>query len=370
VQVADVHQKKPVVFAKFLGKDILDEQGRLLFSLLNAFATSGYSTLLFDSLPAERMGKYGLMAKRLPGVAETTTIPERSGEMYYLFDHEDREAGKRNWSKKIRVRFDIFSRFWLRRPILMPFPVHPVHTGPDFRERLLRYRSNPRNLRVFFSGETAGYTANRITYPRAKLPRLEIVDTIRQLMADRTVFVQEKEMLDRMLTAGFVDRCVILDTSRLRVPDPDWLDVLGRAEFFLAPPGIVMPMCHNAVEALAVGTIPIINYAEWFDPRLEHMRNCVVFDDQQDLIAKINSVFAMDPAAIAAMRRGAIHYYDTYLSSESFTAEIEDRHERKIDVLMILEEYVRKNARRLSGRSVLMRGSAKTSARSRVDGRP
>jgi len=368
--VPDADPRKPIVFAKFVGRDILDEQGRLLFALLNAFATSGHSTMLFDSLPADRMGRYAVMAKQLPGVVETTTVPDQSREMYYLFDHEDRTIGRRDWLKKIRVGFDIFSRFWLRRPILMQFPVHPVHAAPDLRRRLLPLRSRPRSMRAFFSGEMLGYTVNRITYPKAKLTRLEIVEVARELSGDRTVFVQQQSEFDRMLAGGFVDKCVILDTSRFRVPDHAWLDVLSRAEFFLAPPGIVMPMCHNSVEALSVGTIPIINYPEWFEPRLEHLRNCIAFDDRRDLTAKLASIFAMGPAAIATMRQEAIRCYDAHLSSESFTAKIEARPERSIEVLMILEEYVRKNAGRLGAGSVLLRGTAGTGDRASRASRP
>src|SRR5271170_8082417 len=65
----DTPTRKAVVFAMFLDTDILDEQGRLVFSLLNAFAISGYPILLFDCLPAERLGRYGLMAKSLPGLS-------------------------------------------------------------------------------------------------------------------------------------------------------------------------------------------------------------------------------------------------------------------------------------------------------------
>ena len=349
---------KPIVFAKFLDPDILDEQGRLLFSLLNAFATSGYPILLFDNLPSERLGRYALDARSLPRLTRTTTVPDQVDNMLYLFDREDRKIGRREWQKKIRVRFDIFSSFWFRRPVLLPFPVHPVHAAPGLGERLATFRSNPRRMRVFFSGETSGYTDNRISYPKAKLARLEIINTVREGMGERVVFVQQQAVLERLLSAGYADKCVILDTSKLRVRDQDWLSVLSHADFFLAPPGIVMPMCHNSVEALAVGAIPVINYPEWFDPSLEHGRNCVVFDDKDDLIAKLEWVLAMDAATIAQMSARAIAYYDTHLSNRSFTAKIEARRERKIDVLIIMEEYVRKNARRLNGRSVLIRGFA------------
>jgi hypothetical protein len=348
--------RKPSLFAKFVGDDIFGEQGRLLFSLLNAFVASGYSVELFDSLPAERVGKYALMAKSLPGVEVASEVPHGSANMFYLFDHEDRDVGGRAWLKKIRVRFDIFSSLWLRHPLLLPFPVHPVHAAPDLRERLSRLRRNSRNLRAFFSGETLGYTSSRITYPRRKLSRLEVLGAVREGMGEHVIFVQHADALDRLLSGAFVDKCVILDTSKFRVPDRDWLDVLSRCDFFLSPPGIVMPMCHNAVEALAVGAIPIINYPEWFDPNLEHMSNCIAFDDQQDLVAKLALALAADVATVATMRERAIQYYDAHLSSESFIAKIEARPERKLDVLMIVEEYVRKNASRLSSRSVLIRG--------------
>lgn len=362
VEVMDSSRRKPVVFAKFLDKDILDEQGRLMFSLLNAFATSGHPILLFDNLPVERLGKYAVKARSLPGLNLTTRVPERVDDMLYVFDREDRTIGKGEWQKKIRVRFDIFSPYWLRRPVLMPFPIHPVHAAPGLRERLDMFRSNSRRIRIFFSGETSGYTDSRINYPKAKLPRLDTINTVRERMGERVVFVQQQAALDRLLSADYVDKCVILDTSKLRVPDQDWLGVLSQADFFLAPPGIVMPMCHNSVEALAVGVIPIINYPEWFVPSLEDRQNCVVFDDKDDLIAKLDFVLAMDAQTIAPMRERAIAYYDVNMSNHSFTAKIEARSERKIDVLMIMEEYVRKNAHRLNRRSVLIRGSAGTGA--------
>ena len=51
--------KRPAVFAKFVTKEILGEWGRLLFSLLDTFALSGYEVRLFDSIPRQDLGKYG-----------------------------------------------------------------------------------------------------------------------------------------------------------------------------------------------------------------------------------------------------------------------------------------------------------------------
>ena len=77
----------------------------------------------------------------------------------------------------------------------------------------------------------------------------------------------------------------------------------------------------------------------------------------------------MDAPAIASMRDRAIAYYDSHLTNRSFTAAIEARRERRIDVLMIMEEYVRKNAHRLNGRSALIRGAESASLLDRLSAR-
>jgi hypothetical protein len=348
---------KPVVFVKFQAKEIHAELGRYVFSLLNAFASSGHTILLTDNVPVDQLGMYAATARSFQGVSLTTSVPDRTLDKIYLFDVEDEKAGRHDWLKKIQVKFDVFSPYWLRRPVLMPFPIHPVHVTPDLRKRLTALRSGKRCIRVFFSGDIEGYTRNHIKYPGPKLPRLEVINTIRERLGERVLFVQDPETLARVLAGELADKCVILDTSALRVPDQDWLAALSKAEFFLAPPGIVMPMCHNSIEALAVGAVPIINYGEWFDPILESMRNCVAFDDKESLIDGLEAVLAMEEPQIAEMRKQAIAYYDAHLSSESFMASIESRVERKIEVLILTERYVAQNAHRLSGLSVLMRGS-------------
>jgi hypothetical protein len=348
---------KPAVFVSFRGNEIHAELGRYVFTLLNAFATSGYTILLADNTPVERLGLYAAQARSFPGVSVTTTVPDRTSEKIYLFDVEDRDAGKRKWLRKIQIRFDVFSPHWFRRAILMPFPIHPVHVTPDLRDRLTRLRSGKRRMRVFFSGDMEGYTQRHIRYPGPKLPRLDVINSVRQQLGDRVLFVRDQDTLDGVLAADYVSKCVILDTTKLRIPDQDWLTVLSMSDFFLAPPGIVMPMCHNSVEALAVGAIPVINYGEWFDPPLQSLRNCVAFDQVESLISGLQAVLATDEAQIADMRVRAITYYDSVLSTRAFMTRIESSANRNIDVLIMTERYVAQNAHRLTSRSLLIRGS-------------
>jgi len=298
------------------------------------------------------------MACSLQNVSMTDAVPSDTSRMIYLFDEEDRVLGARAWRKKVQVRFDVFSPYWFSRPILMPYPVHPVHDGPDLQERLQNYRARERKMRVLFSGDCEGYTKNRIRYPKPKLPRLDVINAILQGMGDKVLLVQGERHLDSVCAGGYVNRCLIMDQNQGRIDETRWLQTLATSDFFLCPPGFVMPMCHNTVEAMAVGAIPIINYPEWFDPHLEHLKNCIAFDDKSDLLDKLNEVLRMDGNQIARMRRHVIDYYDNHLTSESFVRRIESSDHDKVVVLMITDANVTKHASRLNARSVLMRGTS------------
>ncbi len=348
----------PAVYAKFLKNEILGEMGRLLFSLLNAFSVSGYHIRLADNLPQAALDKYGRLACSLPRVSLTDALPSETSEMIYLFDEEDRTLGARKWRKKVQIRFDVFSPYWFTQPILMPYPVHPVHAGPDLRDRLQTYRASEKKMRVFFSGDREGYAKNRIQYPKPKLPRLEVINAVLTEMGDKALLVRGEQDLDSICAVGYVNRCLIMDQNESRIDETRWLSTLATSDFFLCPPGYVMPMCHNTVEAMAVGSIPIINYPEWFDPHLEHLKNCIAFDDKTDLLVKLNDVLKMGAEQVARMRQRVIDYYDEYLAPESFVRKLEASERPKVIVLMITDANVSKNASKLNARSVLIRGTS------------
>lgn len=346
------------LFAKFMDEEILLEQGRLLFALLNAFSAEGYIIRLFDNLPLDDLGKYAQPVLSLKNLTVTDTLPNDSQNWLYLFDREDKEFGKHPWHRKIMVRYDIFSPYWFKKPVIMPFPLHPLHNIPDLDKRLHEYRSARKNMKIFFSGDTKGYSKNRILYPKEKLPRLAVINTILEHMGDDVLLVSETSGLNNLRDVTYINKCVIVDTNNIWVDGKDWMGDLARAEFFLSPPGIVMPMCHNIVEAMAVGTVPITNYPEWFDPDLRHMETCIVFDDQDDLINKIQLAMHMDKAQKARIRMNVIDYYETHLKSGVFIHKLESSSARTIPLLMYLERNVARNYSKLNRHSILMRGTS------------
>ena len=344
------------VFAKFNGSEIFLEQGRLLFSLLHIFSKAGYQINLFNNLHDKQLDKYGQLVYSLDGLELVDAPPASSAGWLYLYDKEERAIGKRPWVKKVQVRFDLFAPFWFSNPLIMPFPMHPLQANVR-AEQLEECRSASRKVRVFFSGDTHQYRRTWVHYPSTKLPRLPIVNAVMEDLGDDVLVISDPSALDALRNGTYANQCVMTASSEVRIEPQDWLTTLAMADFFLSPPGIVMPMCHNIIEAMAVGTIPITNYPEWLDPHLKHMENCIVFDDRDDLIAKMKQVLEMAPDEIARLRSNVIDYYNAYMRPDTFIRRVEASADREVPILMYTERNMAKNPSKLGRRSILMQGT-------------
>jgi hypothetical protein len=344
------------LFVHLTGEDILREQGRLLFALLDAFARSGYTILLFDNHPAEALGKYGALAPALDAVTRTQTLPANASEWILLHDKSDQAIDRLPWQRQLRVRFDLHAPYWFSDPLILPFPLHPAQAATP-QTTLAAHRARPRTMRIFFSGDSEGYTRSRVNYPRPKLPRQKIIQIALQGLGDAVLLLRDAAMLggpDR----DYLNQCVIADPGKVWIDAGDWFATLAQADFFLSPPGIVMPMCHNLVEAMAVGTIPITNYPEWFVPPLQDGHNCIVFNDRDDLIAKLRLAMTLPATEIARMKLNAIDYYERQLRPEHFVRAIEARTDPALTLLLYTERNVAQHAARFGRHSVLYRHPA------------
>ena len=344
------------LFARFSGLEIFLEQGRLLFSVLHTFAAAGVQIHLFDNLADKKLDKYGRLVFSIRDLVLTTEVPADSAEYLLLYDEPDITLRKGAWRKSAQVRFDIFAPFWRSNPIIMPFPMHPLLSAVTSAD-LDGLRPSRRRMRIFFSGDTNHYGRVWVRHPVAKLPRLQIINTVKERLQDDLVLVHDTAALEALKQGGYQHKCVITASSEVRIEFADWLGTLAQADFFLSPPGIVMPMCHNIIEAMAVGTIPITNYPEWMDPRLETMKNCLAFDDGDDLIATLRLALAMNPADIARMKANVIDYYDRHFRPQAFVDRVLASPDQELPILIYTERNMAKNPSKLGRHTILMKGT-------------
>jgi hypothetical protein len=199
----------------------------------------------------------------------------------------------------------------------IPFFMHPqLYSQYGITDADLKaLRQNPRKIRLFFGGnQSEGYSGALIKEFFRKIPRSEL---LRFLMGRREAlaFKNEEEM-----RAATENRSPYINGFRLadfRIDMKDWLRRLSAADFFFCPPGVDYPLCHNAVEAMAVGAIPLTHYAEWMRPPLEDNVNCLAFETLEQLSDKLDTVFSMGPERIAELRRNVLSYYEKHLRPQA-----------------------------------------------------
>jgi hypothetical protein len=88
---------------------------------------------------------------------------------------------------------------------------------------------------------------------------------------------------------------------------------LSQSDFFICPPGWLMPHSHNMVEAMSVGAIPITNYAHYVSPPLIDGVNCIAFSNEETLVSAIERARSMTGDEISAMQAAVLTYYEKNL---------------------------------------------------------
>lgn len=220
--------------------------------------------------------------------------------------------------KIVHIAYDYTSKLDLSaNHFVLPYSIHyRLATNPTIDEIAILNRNKRRSVRIFFAGN---YNPDYYDHPiirddYGKLTRHNIITQLRNHSAV-WVIKDEHELANVFSDSTYHNQVIIIDTTRFRLDQTRWLDYLANADFFVAPPGVLMPMCHNIIEAMAVGTIPITNYPDWFLPEhLENMVNCISFSSPESLINQIEAVLSMDGAEIELLRANTIAYYKHWLS--------------------------------------------------------
>lgn len=361
-----MRESEKIVYVKFQEPETYRENGRHIFAVLNAFIIDNYQVYLCGDVQRRLESIFGpsitdwpppaKLAISLPDLKVVDSLPAGIEEGIYVFDTEDKSLKGRQWRKRLRIKFDLFSPYRLSKPIIMPYPVHPMHAKRVVGESLSELRATKRKVRILFAGDLEGYKRRWIGYPKEKLSRIDVISTIKECLGEPLRLANTAQELNEIMESEHTKKFVLVDNDGARISWDRWLDVIARADFFLCPPGIVMPMCHNIIEAMAIGTIPITSYPEWFSPKLVHMKNCVVFDGKNDLIEKVKMALAMSDDQRIEIRENAMKYYELNLKPQTFVKKVEARTESSLNILMYSEYNVAKKTAKLNGKSVLMLG--------------
>lgn len=317
-----------------------DGNSRYLYMLLQRFSQAGYNVYFYKRVTFKiyyHLETLGKLIFNLKNLKVLTRLPKDTSDMIFAFDRVDCDMLQRHWKKLAYINIfkptfcQVGGRVWI------PYAMFPVIYDIGEHKMLDAYRVNSRKLRILFAGNASPiyYNNRKISNFYGQLTRIEAVNVLRESGGKVKCAEGKEGFTNLMSTADYTNECrLLLTDASFPIKPADWLGLVSKSDFFICLAGTDYPMCHNAIEAMAVGTIPIISYHDWFFPPLEHGKNAIVYSGKDDLIKKINEVFSIPADAINKMRGNVIEYYEKHLSNESFIKVFESRPEKVLTVML------------------------------------
>ncbi len=236
---------------------------------------------------------------------------------------ENAPAG--NYERRVILDYDYFRTDNPPDTLIAPYFFHPGHYYSGAHRRVRHFRNPKRSIRILFAG-----AQNREFYTRSfafdMMNRWEILSALQEDFSDQLLVIRRRE--DVALVEERRAPIVMIVTDQAGhspehvLSGDEYWRLLGRAAFALCPPGCHMPHAHNAIEALAAGSVPIIPYADYLTPPLRDGANCLAFSTREELKSAVSRALSMSESEAEMMRQAAAAHYDQCLSPAAFGARI------------------------------------------------
>ncbi|WP_321990727.1 hypothetical protein [Marispirochaeta aestuarii] len=241
---------------------------------------------------------------------------------------DQKEASANNL---IKVNYNIFTdKVDPVRDIFYPIGFHPDLMSKE-NENFARSLSgkHDRKIAAFFAGNVLErkYTNQRTKEYFNINTRYEIIKAIQDNLSSDYVYFpgSYEDLLEKMESGYLRNKVVIMDTQKAGIPQHQWLRLLSESDYFIYTPGILYPWCHNQIESMAAGAIPITQFPHIFHPELQEKENCFTWQTTRELVDILKEIAAgkINANHTSTLRMNINAYYETHYSFESFGKRIE-----------------------------------------------
>lgn len=342
-QCTDIPANRPLVVFDFRDARIDGPQGRRFYCLFIFFIRAGFYPLLCENyfFLGNIQDKYKKLCLQEQFSVLRDHHPLVHGQApvdsYVLVTDKWHSPLASAATKIISLNYQTdYSRVDACFP--MPFPMFPPIYALQQDLQLHQYRQQQRRWGIFFGGDANPdkYDKDSIRRIYAKLTRAQL---LRSIQDNPSPLYEYRELLSNseleQANTQQIQGLVVMNTRQCKVEPVNWLRTLANSDFFLACPGVRYPMSHNLIEAMAVGSIPITQYPEMFFPALEHGKNCLVFNNETELLAVIQQAVTMPDTQRRQLRLAVQQYYDDYLTPTACINGLLRHHPHKISLRLL-----------------------------------
>ncbi|MGB7347630.1 MAG: hypothetical protein WBD20_25630 [Pirellulaceae bacterium] len=270
--------------------------------------------VLLGAIAHKPFGGQMLEMANVRWVSEKTALPDNA----LVLTDVAKENASRDTGRASVVEL-LISKDVLEHCPVMPYPMHPGVLPHASDTTLGAARKTEGRRGIFFAGsQRAKYGREVLRQGFGVLNRIEILEFVRETFSSRVVTsaVESNVRMPVVLPARADSK------AAPPISIQEWLPMLAKHQFFLCCPGIAQPMCHNVVESMSVGTIPIIEYPERFSPQLTDGVNAVCYQGRGGLREAIDRIDQMNDEEICQLSRNVMSHYDQHLDATQFMADL------------------------------------------------
>ena len=300
---------------------------RYRFHLLHILSTLDYDIhyhIDLGNIDSETSDISNFRLSDLPFCKVSMISPASKRDFILISDCIELLQHSQDWRSRIYVDYDCFGRD--DAEFAIPYGMHPAQVVRGHSQRLEDLRNRRPRVKFLFAGacQTSEYANPEITDLFGLTPRNILYDILNDVAKNEELHVVRS--YDALMNANNpVDLAIIAtsDTEKNRIEVDYWMDVLSSASFFVAGPGICMPMSHNVIEAMSVGTIPIVEYPNLFTPSLNEEAACVPFDGRHSFRQVVERCLKLDDDVVESHRQRVLDYYRTYLDVQTVSRKLQ-----------------------------------------------
>jgi hypothetical protein len=252
---------------------------------------------------------------------------------------DDPAADTKGTKGRVLMDYDYFNPECAGDTVVAPFALHPHYYASGMYRELASYRGRARTVRLFFAGtsEADSYSQQFANDLFGVMNRSEVLAAVLEDFPDDTLIVRRREDFQHVARSG---RPIVLvltnrteDNLDKHVLRPrEYLRMQSRSAFALCPPGWAYPHCHNLIETMAVGTVPVLPYASFCHPPLTGGANCLTFCDRDTLRSAVRTTLSLPGREAARLGAAAASHFDTELSVRAFASRLAHALKRGGDV--------------------------------------
>lgn len=197
---------------------------------------------------------------------------------------------------------------------VLPYIMHPANYLLEQPELL------PKSVGIVISGNVNQniYNTNHMKKWFGIENRWNVYQEL--IQNSNSVQINGTEYMEATISKKYLDKLVLMKWDSGAIAIEKWRSYLSASKFMWCAPGMTMPLCHNILEAMSVGVVPILNYADWLNPSLEDGKNCLVYETLEEIPDVIERALQITDEVYVNMQDEVCSYYHQYYESFNFEA--------------------------------------------------